>query len=175
MKRIIVVFLVLLLTPFLLGMNLNRITTFEVDGEVDLGSVSGNNLVRTGVIVKGEGYMKADLTSRITAIDLSQVYTFYLKAKEGSADPIYAVSGIVIGPIKDKQIYVAMIKPQTVGELNQLFNYSADSLSIVNEAGLFGSYQHFINLESNTTALEERFKAFGLIYIKDLLSFTKGQ
>ena len=175
MKKIIVVLLVLLLTPFLLGMNLNRTTTLEVDGEVDLESVSGNNLVRTGVIVKGEGYMKAALTSRITAIDLSQGYTFYLKAKEGSADPIYAVSGIVIGPIEDEQIYVAMIKPQTVGELNQQFNYSADSLSFINEASLFGSYQHFINLENDTTALEERFKAFGLIYVKDLLLFAKGK
>ncbi len=166
------VWLLILLLPLTMGMDMGRRLTIEADGEIDYESVSGNKAAVSGLIVQGEGYFHLNASSKFNANSYLQDYKMILEAKQNTFMPIRAAVGVLVG---EDEYYVSVLEPAIRTELEHTYFVDENNIVIENEVTMYGKYRHFINFENENTKLWERLEHFGLIHLKDALEFTRPE
>ncbi len=167
-----IVWLLILLLPLTMGMDMGRRLIVEADGVIDYESVSGNKVAASGLIVQGEGYLHLNASSKFGANSYLQDYKMILDAKGNTFMPIRAAVGVLVG---EDEYYVSVLEPATKAELEHVYFVDKSNINIGNEVTMYGKYRHFINFENENTKLWERLEHFGLIHLKDLITFTKPE
>ena len=170
--RVFVILLCLLFiaTPV---MGFNRSVVMEVDGYIDMHSITENCNSKAGVSVQGSGHVKYSATSKVGENLLEQSYRIDMVSGD-TLHPLKAVSAMQASEDDTTYNYALLVQPGKLqaGWLYVNYCYGELAQSITAEASVTGDFKNHIYLYNPKSGytLKEWIEVTGWMYYLDTLN-----